>query len=134
MSKRLHRLVYLDLQHELRKLAARSDFLSTLEQETEASLRRQPERQPWISAESREGGSNLPLNRGYSLTMIATRTGLCSLCQGRIIRNRSRIERTRQGWMHEQCAETARRMPRQQPSYPRVEKGCPVDSNHPCGS
>jgi hypothetical protein len=38
--------------------------------------------------------------------MIATLTGRCPLCGGRILRNRSRIERTLEGWAHEDCAST----------------------------
>jgi hypothetical protein len=37
--------------------------------------------------------------------MIATLSGRCPLCAGRIIKGRSRIERTADGWAHAGCAE-----------------------------
>jgi hypothetical protein len=36
--------------------------------------------------------------------MIATLTGRCAICSGRIIKGRSRIEHTLEGWAHEACA------------------------------
>jgi hypothetical protein len=36
--------------------------------------------------------------------VIATLSSRCPLCSGRIIKGRSRIERTADGWAHEGCA------------------------------
>jgi len=36
--------------------------------------------------------------------VIATLSSRCAICSGRIIRGRSRIERTLDGWAHERCA------------------------------
>jgi hypothetical protein len=64
--------------------------------------------------------------------MIATLTGRCAICSGRIIKGRSRIERTLEGWAHERCTETdpdhqrlVRQRMKRSSSY--AERSCPLD-------
>jgi len=77
-------------------------------------------------------GSSQSLQGRKKVRMIATLPGRCAICSGRIVKGRSKIERTPTGWAHERCTETdpdhqglVRQRMRRFNSY--ADRSCPSD-------